>query len=369
VLQIATLAVAVGLAWFERRRPIPAPSPPRHGIAEPRVSDEIPPELAETEAGRGRRARHPGQIPLAGWKDVLSRVWCRMGTDNLTLIAAGVAFFEMLAIFPALAAFVSTFALVADPGGVRQTAVELSAFMPPEAAKLLIDALSSLVAHATSQLSLGLIFSVLVALWSARAGLAALITGLNIAYEEQEKRGFVEQQIVALLLTLGALLLGAVVIVALGVIPIVLAFMPPSSAEAMLVGLARWPVLAVLSMGGVAVLYRYAPSRRQAKWQWISWGSILATLLWLLASGAFSFYVTRFGSYDAMYGSLGAVAVLLLWLWLSALIILIGATFDAEAEHQTLCDTTTGAPKPLGRRGAHMADTVGAAAGKGGGRT
>lgn len=153
-----------------------------------------------------------------------------------------------------------------------------------------------------------------------------------------------------------------IVVGALGIVPLVLAFVPESSSERTLIGLLRWPILALLMMCAIAVLYRYAPSRREPKWQWVSGGAIVATLLWLLASAGFSLYVTRFGSYDATYGSLGAVAILLLWLWLSALIVLIGAMLNAEAEHQTLCDTTRGVPKPIGARGAHVADTVGAAA-------
>jgi membrane protein len=365
---LTLLAIAALLVLLERPAPMrdrrADASPARHSLGDPRACAEVPPEVAETEAGRGREAEHPRQIPLAGWKDILLRLWRRMNADNLTLVAAGVAFYAMLAIFPALAAFVSTYGLIADPGKVRETAIELSAFMPAEAGKLLIDALSALVARATSQLSIGLIFSVLIALWSARAGLAALMTGLNIANEEEEKRGFLEQQVVAMLLTMGALLFAGVVVIAIGIIPLILAFLPIEDTQRTLLGLARWPILAFLMMIAMAVLYRYAPSRREPKWQWVSRGAVVATLLWLVASAGFSFYVTHFGSYDAMYGSVGAVVILLLWFWLSALIVLLGAALNAEAEHQTLRDTTRGAPKPLGRRGAHMADTVGAALGR-----
>jgi membrane protein len=268
----------------------------------------------------------------------------------------------MLAVFPALAAFVSTYALVADAHTVRQTAIELSAFLPPEAAKLLIDALSGLVDKATSKLSLGLILGVLIALWSARAGMSALMTGLNIADEEEEKRGFIDQQIVALFLTIGALIVAGVAVVALAVIPVVFTLFPIGDSARLALGLARWPILTILMMLGLAVLYRFAPSRREPKWKWVSWGAVFATAFWLFASAAFSYYVSKFGAYDAMYGSLGAVIVLLLWFWLSALIVLVGAMLNAEAEHQTLRDTTIGQPKPLGARGAHMADTVGVSA-------
>jgi membrane protein len=271
-----------------------------------------------------------------------------------------VAFYAMLAVFPALAAFVSIFALIADPHTVRQTAIQASAFMPPEAATLLLDALTALVNKANSKLNLALLVGLGIAVWSARTGIAALMTGLNIAYEEAEKRGFIKQQIIALSLTFGALIFAGVVVVALAVIPAAIAFLPLSEAQRTMLGLARWPVLAVLMIVGVAILYRFAPSRRQPQWRWISWGAALATAVWIVASAAFSYYVSRFGSYDAMYGSLGAVIVLLLWFWLSAFVLLIGATLNAETEHQTLHDTTVGAPKPMGERGAHVADTVGA---------
>lgn len=335
---------------------------PRRTLAEPRETDDIPPETAATERHRGREAERPAQIPTLGWKDILIRVWLRIGADNHSLVAAGVAFYAMLAVFPALAAFVSIFGLIADPHTVQQTAIQASAFMPPEAAKLLMDALIGLIDKANSKLSWGLIISVPIALWSARAGMAALMTGLNIAYEEKEKRSFINQQIVALLLTFGAMLFAGVMVVALAVIPVAIAFLPLSDAQRTVLGLARWPILALLMMVGIAILYRFAPSRRQPKWNWISWGAVIATALWIEASAAFSYYVSRFGSYDAMYGSLGAVIVLLLWFWLSALIVLVGATLNAETEHQTLHDTTIGSPKPMGERGAHMADTVGVSA-------
>jgi membrane protein len=356
VMAVVCLAI---LGLDHSKKPIPAP---RRSIGEPHEADDIAPENAASEHNRGRQAESPAQISLRGWKDVIVRVWRRVGRDNLALVAAGVAFYAMLAVFPALAAFVSTYALVADAHTVRQTAIELSAFLPPEAAKLLIDALSGLVDKATSKLSLGLILGVLIALWSARAGMSALMTGLNIADEEEEKRGFIDQQIVALFLTIGALIVAGVAVVALAVIPVVFTLFPIGDSARLALGLARWPILTILMMLGLAVLYRFAPSRREPKWKWVSWGAVFATAFWLFASAAFSYYVSKFGAYDAMYGSLGAVIVLLLWFWLSALIVLVGAMLNAEAEHQTLRDTTIGQPKPLGARGAHMADTVGVSA-------
>ena len=352
--------IALAFAVLLRNRERSAAAPARHSLAEPQDADDIPPELAKREPHRGREAARPAEIPAPGWKDILTRAWRRIGADNHSLVAAGVAFYAMLAVFPALAAFVSIFGLIADPQTVRQTALQASEFMPPEAATLLLDALTALVNKANSKLNLALVVGLGIAVWSARAGIAALMTGLNIAYEEGEKRGFIKQQVVALSLTFGALLFAGVVVLALAVIPAAISFLPLSEAQRTTLGLARWPVLAALMMLGVAILYRFAPSRRQPQWRWISWGAALATAVWIFASAGFSYYVSRFGSYDAMYGSLGAVMVLLLWFWLSAFVLLIGATLNAESEHQTLLDTTVGAPKPMGERGAHVADTVGA---------
>ncbi len=361
-------ALPVGKQILPRHAVIPGPDRPsepvpesRHRIGEPREAhDVVAPEGTDGEHDRGRQAESPAQITLRGWKDVVFRVWGRTGGDNVTLVAAGVAFYAMLAIFPAFAAFVSSYALVADPHTVRQTAIELSAFLPPEAAKLLIDALSGLVDKPPSRLSLGLVLGMLIAVWSARAGMSALMTGLNIANEEKEKRGFIEQQIVALLLTVGALMVAGVVVVTLAVIPVVLAWFPVAETARLALDLARWPILAGLMMVGLAILYRVAPSRKEARWKWVSWGAVFATTVWLIASAAFSYYVSKFGAYDAMYGSLGAVIVLLLWFWLSAVIVLVGAMLNAEVEHQTMRDTTIGRPQPMGARGARMADTVGA---------
>jgi membrane protein len=240
VMAVVCLAI---LGLDHSKKPIPAP---RRSIGEPHEADDIAPENAASEHNRGRQAESPAQISLRGWKDVIVRLWRRVGGDNLALVDAGVAFYAMLAVFPALAAFVSTYALVADPHTVRQTAIELSAFLPPEAAKLLIDALSGLVDKATSKLSLGLILGVLIALWSARAGMSALMTGLNIADEEEEKRGFIDQQIVALFLTIGALVVASVAAIALAVIPVVFALFPIGDSARLALALARWPILTVL---------------------------------------------------------------------------------------------------------------------------
>jgi membrane protein len=230
--------------------------------------------------------------------------------------------------------------------------------MPAESLKLLTDALHNLVAKNHAGLSVGLVVSVLIAIWSARVGTGALMTALNVAYGEREKRNFIWFNAVALALTGGLVLFGIIAIFTVAVIPAALHFLPFPESWTNLISAVRWPILFVLVMLALAVIYRIAPSREQPRWQWVSPGALGATVLWVIGSALFSLYVGRFGSYNETYGSLGAVVVLLLWFWLSSYISLAGAELNAELERQTARDTTTGAPRPMGARGARMADTV-----------
>jgi membrane protein len=257
----------------------------------------------------------------------------RIGLDNLTLVAAGVAFYAMTAIFPAIAAFVSIYGLFADPNAVEKQIADFSGLLPPNSFKLLTDALQNFATKSNSTLNIALLISVGLALWSAKAGVTSLMTGLNIANETAEKRNFLRQQFVALALTIGAVLFAMVAIVAVALLPAVIGFLPLADWIKTALGLGRWPLLALLVCFGLAVMYRFGPSREHSKWQWITWGAAIATTLWLAGSAAFSFYVSWFGSYDATYGSLAAPVILLLWFWLSALVVLVGAEIDAELEH------------------------------------
>ena len=265
----------------------------------------------------------------------------RVSRDNISFVAAAVAFYVMLAIFPALAALVSIYGLVGDPADVARRVGEYGSLLPPESLKLITDGLNSFAQKSSSQLSLALGTSVLLAIWSARSGMSAVMTGLNIAYEEPERRSFVMQNVVALLLTLAGVLFTSIVVLAIAGIPIILATLSLDKITADLLAYTRWPLLAVLVVLGFAVMYRWAPSRSHPRWRWISWGSGIATLAWLIGSFAFSFYVSKFGSFDATYGSLGAVVILLLWLWVSALVLLVGGEIDAEIDKRA---TEAGSP-------------------------
>lgn len=311
------------------------------------------------DPGRGRQAGQPHEIPARGWRDILWRVKDEMSRDNLSILAAGCAFYAMLAIVPALAAAISLFGLVADPVMIEQQIEQLAHILPQEAQGIITDQLSRLASQPRTGLSVGAMIGILFALWSASYGIQTLMTGLNVVYDEEEKRGFVQFYATALMLTLGAILSVLVALTLVAVLPAVLAFLGLPSWVETAISTARWPLLGVLTMFGLAVLYRYGPSRREARWQWVSWGAVAATILWLIVSSLFSLYVSRFGSYNETYGTLGAVVILLMWFYLTAYIILMGGELNAEMEHQTAKDTTRSG-RPLGARGAHMADTVGA---------
>jgi membrane protein len=307
---------------------------------------------------QGEYATRPWAIPWRGWRSVVGRVWSSLSEDNLSIVSAGVGFYGLLAIFPAIAAFVTIYGLMMDPAAVEEQLAPLRTFMPADAYDILATQLHTLAAKERASLSVGLVLSIALTLWSAASGIKALLLALNIAYDEQEERGFIRLSALALAFTAGALLLVGISLFVIAAIPALVAMVPlPPPLESALLW-TRWLVMAVLAIGGLCILYRYGPNRRPAKWRWVMPGAILATLLWLAASLAFSVYVAHFGSYDKTFGSLGAVVVLLMWFYLSAYAIGIGAELNAELERQTHVDTTAGWAKPRGRRGAQVADDV-----------
>lgn len=312
---------------------------------------------------RGRAANRPGQIPTSGWRDIVVRVKDELTDDNISIVAAGVAFYALLAIFPALAAMVSIYGLVANPGDVQQQFTAFGGILPPEARALLSEQLGKIAGQAGATLSIGVIVGLLLTLWSATKGTNSLITALNIVYDEQEKRSFLKLNALALSLTLGAIILAVLALGLIVALPALLGKLGLPEGMQTLVSLLRWPLLALAVMSGLAVIYRYGPSRKEPRWQWVSWGAVVATLLWLAGSALFSFYVSNFGNYNETYGSVGAIIILLMWFYLTAYIVLLGAEFNAEMEHQTQQDTTEGEPQPMGERGAYVADTLGKAYG------
>lgn len=316
-------------------------------------------EDAATENGRGRQAERPGEIPKAGWRDILLRTRNEMSDDHVSMVAAGVAFYGLLAVFPAIAAIISIWGLMFDPQQIQQQVAQLSGAMPEDAAAIIREQAEKVAGNAGAGVGLALIGGILLTLYSASKGMKALIEGLNISYDEEEKRGFLKLNLVAFALTLGLLVTMLVSMGLIVVLPALLGGLGLGSTAQTLVNWLRWPLLALVAIVGLAVIYRFAPSRDRPRWTWVSWGAVLATLLWIIGSIAFSIYVSHFGSYNETYGSIGAVVVLLMWFWLSAFIVLMGAELNAEMEHQTRRDTTQGEPDPMGERGAEVADTLG----------
>ena len=311
------------------------------------------------EENRGRAATTPTDIPAKGWRDILWRVWEQLGQDNVSIVAAGVAFYGMLAVFPAITSFVSIYGLLADPADVQRQFASLKGIIPDEAWSLMNDQLKAVASSSERGLGLGAAIGLVIALWSGGAGIRALMSALNIAYHEDEKRSFVSFYGTAFLFTLGIVVVGLFALGVIVVVPIVLNLIQLGALTQALIAIAPWLILAAVIATALGALYRYGASRNAPKTRWVSPGAVLATVLWMLSSLLFSFYVANFASYNQTYGSLGAVVILLMWFWISAYIVLLGAELNAEMEHQTKKDTTEGRPKPMGERGAYVADNVG----------
>jgi membrane protein len=307
----------------------------------------------------GREAERPSEIPPRGWFAVLKRVKAEVKEDNVTLLAAGVAFYAMLAIFPAIIALVTIWGMVADPDQVESQVGEFAKSLPSGADQLITEQLEAVAGAGRQALSIGLAISLLAVLWSASGGVQGLIRSLNLVYDERETRGFVKLRGLSLLLTLGAILVAVVALTLIAVFPAFVESLDLGQAGELAASIGRWVILAAVVLASLAVLYRNAPDRASPRWRWVSWGTVVALALWLLGSVGFSWYVDNFGNYNQTYGALAAVIILLLWLFLSAFAVLLGAELDAEIERQTVRDTTTGPERPLGERGAEVADTVG----------
>lgn len=310
------------------------------------------------EHGRGRHATKPSEIPKKGWRDVLWRTWKESNDDQITRVAGGVTFFGLLALFPGLGAFVALYGLFADVAEVRKHLAVLAGVLPHDILVFVGDQMVRIAGQKESGLSFAFAGALLLSLWSANAGMKALFQGLNIAYDEREKRGFIKVNLVTLGFTVGAILFMLMALAVVVAVPVVLSFLGLNDSA---LAILRWPALLAGMVAALAVVYRYGPSREHARWRWVTWGSVAASGLWIVGSLAFSLYLTNFAHYDRTYGSFGALIGVMMWLWMSSIIVLLGAELNSEIEHQTTVDSTTGAPKPLGARGAEMADTVGKA--------
>jgi membrane protein len=316
-------------------------------------------EAGRIGKARGREADTPAEIPVRGLKDVLWRVFTSVTEDRVTLIAAGVTYYLLLALFPAASVLVSLYGLLADPAAIADRIAPLGSVMPVDALNIFLDQVRALSAERGATLSAGLVGGLALALWSANNGIKALFDAMNVAYREKEKRSLVRLNLVSLAFTFGAFMIAIVILFAMGVVPAVLNYFWLDRWAEMIIRIARWPIMMVFVGIGIMALYRFGPSREPAKVRWLTWGAVFSTLLWFAASVGVSFYLSNIANYNATYGTLGALIGFMVWTWISAIIVIVGAEINAELEHQTARDSTTGTPRPMGERGAYMADTVG----------
>ncbi len=332
----------------------------RHPFDRERETDERDFARAR-ESGRGRDAEHPGEIPARGWKDILWRIYEGINEDRILAISGGVVFFTLLAIFPGIAGLIALYGLFADPGTIGQHIDMLAGVVPGGGMDIIREQVQRLTSQPSQKLGVAMVVSLAIALWSANGGVKAIFDALNVVYHEKEERSFIKLNALSLTFTLGGILFVIVAISMITVLPAVLEFVGLSRTTEVLLKIGRWPVMLLVVSFAIALIYRYGPSRDEPQWRWITPGSIFATIAWLIASLLFSWYAENFGSYNATYGSLGAAIGFMTWMWISTIVVLVGAKLNAETEHQTARDTTDGHPRPLGTRDATMADNVGKA--------
>jgi membrane protein len=313
---------------------------------------------AQRDAALGRRANHPSDIPWRGWLQVMRRTYLEIISDRISLVAAGCAFYATLALFPAITMLISVYGLAFDPTTVEPQLQVVRELLPPAAFTLIADRVHALVSQEKATLGFSLLVSTAIALWSSSTGTKAMLSALNMAYEERERRNFLRFQATGLIMTLCGILGAVLALVILVFLPVAIEFFGLDAYATAVVRTASFAMLIVFVIASLSLLYYFGPSRRSAKWHWVTPGSLIATLLWLFASILFSLYVGHIASYDTSYGPLGAIAGVMMWFWVSAYAVLLGAELNAELELQTAEDTTTGPPKPAGQRGAFVADHV-----------
>lgn len=315
-------------------------------------------DIRAVQKKRGRSAGAPSGIPLRGWKDVAYRLFVGFGQNRILLTAAGVTYFLLLAMVPSLSLFVSAYGLLTDAASVLDQLSLLNGLLPPGGLEIIRDQLMRLTSQDERSLGITALVSLAVALWGASAGIKALFEAMNVVYGEAEKRNFFVLNALALVFILGGMAMLTLMLTVVLVLPVVLSLFSLSRYD-WAVQLGGYGVMLVCLSIVLSAIYRWGPSRAQARWRWITPGSAVATLGIMAASAAFSWYAANFSNYSATYGSLGALIGLLTWMWLSVTIVILGGALNSEIEHQTTTDSTTGQPRPIGERGAYVADTVG----------
>lgn len=345
---VAAAALIVGAVLLRReaRGPSARTAPAAPGADRPpRMRPSTAPDRpADRDPGRGRAATGPGEIPTAGWLDVARRTAGEFSRDRLMAVAAGVTFYALLALFPAIAAFVSLYGMAFSADEVSRQVQALQGVLPGGAVEVIETQVARVAEQGGGSLTLGFVGGLLVTLWSANAGMKAIFDALNVVYDEEEERGFLALTAVTLLFTLGAILVIGALIASVTLMPALFAAIPFGETVETLARWLRWPIALVLIAGLLALLYRYGPSRRRPRWRWVAWGALIGAAAWVAFSMLFSWYVANFGTYNATYGSLGAVVGFMVWIWLSTTIVLLAAELNAELERQTAAGTA--APPP-----------------------
>lgn len=315
-------------------------------------------EKQEVQGKNNNSFKHPGEISKKGWMAVFKRVIAQIKEDNVPIVSAGVAFYFFLALFPAIAAIVSIYGLVVDPAQVEQQMSQVSQFLPEQAYEMISMILERTAGKSEESLGWSLVLSVLFSLWSTNKATHAVFVGINIAYHEKEDRGFIKLKAIELLFTFGVLITGILSVAFVVGYPALIDKLNLPDLLQLVFAVLRWLILAAIVYFSLSVVYKVAPNRSNPTFKWVTPGSLLATVFWLAGSLLFTFFVNNFGNYDKTYGSIAAVAILMLWFFLTGFIVIMGAEINSETEHQTDVDTTVGDPKPMGQRGAYYADRV-----------
>jgi membrane protein len=313
---------------------------------------------AISPSAQGHHPASPFQIPGAGWKQILWRTYARIDEDRLLAIAAGVVFFGLLAIFPAITALVSFYGLFANPSTIAGNLQSLALMLPEGSFQIVQDQIARVLAKGGTELGATFLFGLALAIWSANAGVKALIDALNVAYGEREKRSFLQLNLLSLAFTVAGIAALLLMVAAVVAFPLMLDHLGLGPESKLIFSLARWPLLFLILWGALGLLYRFGPSREHPRWEWLNVGTLAAALLWIAGSSLLSWYLSNFANYNATYGSLGAAIGLMMWMWMSAIIVLWGAELNSEIERQMTMDTTAAGPRPLGARDAARADAL-----------
>jgi membrane protein len=292
--------------------------------------------LGEEHATRpGRLAATPSQIHARGWKDILLRVARSLTQDRLLLVAAGVTFYGLLSVFPGIAALISVYGLFGNPASVAGRLDMIANIAPGGAMDVLRDQMTRLAAQGGTTLGVSFFVGLMISLWTANSGIKAIFDALNFVYDKQEERGFFQLNAVSLLFTVGIVVFVLLIFGGVIALPVIVNYIAPPVSTATLFQFGRWPILFVLVTSALEILYKFGPSREERRWRWVSWGSIFAAIVWLATSVLFSWYVANFGSYNKTYGSLGAIIGFMTWIWISVIVILVGAKLNAEIAHRS----------------------------------